>query len=138
MQTDLDDFDPLSTTTTRRMLKDAIKSRSPNVKVPENTSLGDLRLLYKEHIDPDLLLLPELQFVRNLHIVKVNDLKGHTIGHLRFALQCHASKVFIHSIGLHCPTCLDLYIQFVLEGEVDPDRLLESFHYSMITDMGLE
>lgn len=129
------DFDPMSASTTRRMLQNFLKSRVPTVKVPTHTSLSGLRLLYKQHIDTDLPVAREPHFTRTPRILKLSALKGQTIQHLQFALQCHAPEVFIHTMGMTRPVCLALYNKFLLEGIVEPGSLIEGLHYSIITDL---
>lgn len=130
METDQDDFDPLSAP--RRMLKEILQRRAPAINIPESTTIHGLRLLYKEHIDKDLVLPLDNEFTREPRVIKASSLKVKTLEQLRFALQCHAPHVFIHTTPMTRLVCVDLYILFVLEGEVAPGRLVQGYHYSII------
>ncbi|EGG11034.1 uncharacterized protein MELLADRAFT_92470 [Melampsora larici-populina 98AG31] len=133
MDTEEDDFDPLASTTTRRMLKEVLQRRAPSVNITSDTKIDGLRRLYKQHIDPDLNLPESSEFTKAPRAVKQHALKGHTIEHLRFALQCKNPEVFIHNAGLNRSVCLALYIKFICEGTVEPGVLIEGFHYSIVT-----
>ncbi|EGG08155.1 uncharacterized protein MELLADRAFT_105101 [Melampsora larici-populina 98AG31] len=135
MDTDEDDFDPLASSTTRRMLKEVIQRRAPHAHIASVAKIDGLRRLYKQYIDPDLQLPKSTEFTRKPRAVKEKALKGLTIEQLRFAIQARSPEVFIHTVGLTRPICLALYIKFVGEGAVEPDILIEGFHYSIIEDI---
>ncbi|EGG07283.1 uncharacterized protein MELLADRAFT_105781 [Melampsora larici-populina 98AG31] len=114
--TEEDDFDPMASTTTRCMLKEVLQRRAPSVNIPSIAKIDGLRRLYKEHINPDLKLPEVTEFTKAPRALKEKALKGHTIEHLRFALQCKNPEVFIHTAGLDRPVCLASYIKFICEG----------------------
>ncbi|EGF97675.1 uncharacterized protein MELLADRAFT_84538 [Melampsora larici-populina 98AG31] len=137
METDQDDknldFNPLGRKTTRKMLLDAIKRKAPNAPVPTNARRNGLLLLYKEHVDKDLVIPGQTETIRKPGVLKANAVSGEDSEELRLALQCYAPQVFVHSIPMTHQVLVDCYLQFILAAKLEPGALIAGFHYSIIS-----
>ncbi|EGG00612.1 uncharacterized protein MELLADRAFT_93098 [Melampsora larici-populina 98AG31] len=129
------DFDPLHRRTTRAMLSQAILSRRPGYSIASDARIDQILILYKAFVDPDLLLPVNREFIHKPKCLTADKARQKTIEYLRFALQCHAPHIFVHSVSLTHPLLLDLYIKFVIEDPVPDGRLVCGYHYSEISDM---
>ncbi|EGG04008.1 uncharacterized protein MELLADRAFT_65217 [Melampsora larici-populina 98AG31] len=130
IETDLGDFDPL--TAPQRVLKEAIQRKKPGLTIPAGVNSHSLHLLYKAYIDPDLVVPEAKEFAHRPRHLDIGGIKSKTIEQLRFSLQCHAPQVFIHLTPFNRTVCVDLYIKFVIEEDVEPGRLIPGFHYTII------
>ncbi|EGF98949.1 uncharacterized protein MELLADRAFT_95010 [Melampsora larici-populina 98AG31] len=129
------DFDPLSRHTTRAMLCDAIHSRCPGVTIRQDARVDQVLVLYKAHVDPDLVLPFSKEFSCKPKTLAAGKAHKKTIEFLRFSLQCHAPYIFVHSVGLVHPVLVDLYIKFVCEEDVPEGRVISGYHYSQVSDL---
>lgn len=126
------DFDPLGRHTTRAMLCDTIHSRCPGVTVRQDARINQVLVLYKAHVDPDLVLPVRKEFSCKPKILAPEKADNRTIEFLRFSLQCHAPYIFIHSAGLVNAVLVDLYIKFVCDEDVPKGRVILGYHYSQV------
>ncbi|EGG01750.1 uncharacterized protein MELLADRAFT_66844 [Melampsora larici-populina 98AG31] len=127
------DFNPLGRKTTRKMLLDAIKRKAPNVPIPTSARRGGLLLLYKQHVDKDLVIPGQTETIRKPSVLKANAVSGEDSEELRLALQCYAPQVFVHSIPMTHQVLVDCYLQFILAAKLEPGALVAGFHYSIIS-----
>ncbi|EGF97281.1 uncharacterized protein MELLADRAFT_70096 [Melampsora larici-populina 98AG31] len=127
------DFDPLSRKTTRQMLVGAISKKVGKFLIPDIARIDHLLWLFKAKVDKDLRLPQKPEFSQRPRVLKEDRLKGETVEELRHALQVYAPHIFVYSIALR-PSCLiDLYVKFVIEGNLPPERTpVLGFHYAVI------
>ncbi|EGF98212.1 uncharacterized protein MELLADRAFT_96084 [Melampsora larici-populina 98AG31] len=128
------DFDPLHRRTTRAMLTAAILSQRPGTTIASDARIDQILILYKKYVDPDLVLPANTEYSRKPKHLPVAKAAKKTMEYLRFALQCHAPNIFVHSIAMTHPMLVDLYIKFVAEEDVPEGRLVYGYHYSKIDD----
>lgn len=114
------DFNPLGRKTTRKMLSEAIKRKAPNVPIPGAARRDGILLLYQEHVDAGLVIPGQTKTARRPHHVKPHEVKDQDMEDLRFALQCHAPNVFIHSTPMTHQVLVDCYLHFLLEEKIPP------------------
>lgn len=126
------DFNPMSRKTTRKMLSDAIKRKAPTVTIPAAARLDGLLLLYQEHVDRGLVIPGQVETVRKPHFLSADAVEGQDMEVIRFALQCHAPHVFVHTIPMTHDVLVNCYLKFILEESVKPGCLVRGFHYSII------
>lgn len=126
------DFNPLGRKTTSKMLLEAIKRRVPNIPIPSSSRRDGLLLLYQAHVDKDLVIPGQTDTVKKPRYVQASLVADEDMEELRFALQCHAPNVFIHSIPMTHQVLVDCYLHFLLEEPVKPGSLVCGFHYSII------
>lgn len=126
------DFNPLGRKTTRKMLSEAIKRKAPNAIIPGAARRDGLLLLYQAHVDPGLVIPGQTQSVRRPHHVKPHAVQDEDMEDLRFALQCHAPNIFIHSNLMTHQVLVDCYLHFLLDEKIPPGSLVRGFHYSII------
>lgn len=137
MQTDdpPSDFNPLSRKTKRSDIVAVILKKTPGFIIPENARIDQLLWLYKSKVDPDLMLPKKTEFSQIPHPLALERVEKATTEELRHALQGHAPHIFVHSIALNSPCLVNLYIQFVLEGQLPANRVpVLGFHYAIIDD----
>ncbi|EGG02484.1 uncharacterized protein MELLADRAFT_91305 [Melampsora larici-populina 98AG31] len=128
------DFDPLHRRTTREMLAGAIMSANPKAVILPGSRIDQLLVLFKKHVDPDLILPANTEFIRKPMVMSIEKARQTPIESLRFALQCHAPQIFVHSIAMTRPHLASLYIKFVAEEADTDDLLVEGYHYSVVVD----
>lgn len=138
METDQDpksqlDFNPLGRKTTRKMLMEAIKRKAPHVPIPPAARRDGLVLLYQAHVDKDLVIPGQTEFIKKPHYLKPNAVADEDMEDLRLSLQCHAPNVFIHSAPMTHQVLVDCYLHFLLEEPINPGALIRGFHYSIIS-----
>ncbi|KAH9822218.1 hypothetical protein DFH28DRAFT_1078520 [Melampsora americana] len=128
------DFDPLHRRTTRAMLTAAILHQRPGTVIASDARIDQILILYKKYVDPDLVLPANTEFSRKPQFLSAAKAAKKTMEYLRFALQCHAPNIFVHSIAMNHPMLVDLYVKLVAEEEVPEGRLVPGYHYSKIAD----
>ncbi|EGF99540.1 uncharacterized protein MELLADRAFT_112584 [Melampsora larici-populina 98AG31] len=119
--------------TTRQMLVGAISKKVGKFLIPDIARIDHLLWLFKAKVDKDLRLPQKPEFSQRPRVLKEDRLKGETVEELRHALQVYAPHIFVYSIALR-PSCLiDLYVKFVIEGNLPPERTpVLGFHYAVI------
>ncbi|EGG00876.1 uncharacterized protein MELLADRAFT_111471 [Melampsora larici-populina 98AG31] len=126
MDTDDDpntDFNPLARKTTRKMLTEAIKRKVPSIHIPAAARRDGLLVLYKQHVDKDLVLPGEIGTIRKPHLIKPNAVENQDMEDLRLAIQCHAPTVFVHTIPMTHKVLVNCYMHFVHGVKLDPGTL---------------
>ncbi|EGG08503.1 uncharacterized protein MELLADRAFT_84682 [Melampsora larici-populina 98AG31] len=137
MQTDQPsrkDFNPLARRTKRADLVHAILQAKPKTVIPTSARGDGLLYLYKEHVDPDLVIPGYTKFIKPPNVVRRAEVNTLFMEDLRLTLQDQAPHVFVHSIPMTHPVLVNLYIKFVLEEEVEPGLLVCGFHYSLLRE----
>ncbi|EGG00473.1 uncharacterized protein MELLADRAFT_111819 [Melampsora larici-populina 98AG31] len=129
------DFDPLHRRTTRGMLIGAILAADPKAEIRDGSRIDQLLILYKAHVDKDLILPANHEFTRKPMIMSAAKACQTPIENLRFAIQCHAPQIFVHSIAMTRPILANLYIKFVRDEKVPPLSIIEGYHYSVVAEM---
>lgn len=135
MQTDhkpRKDFNPLSGKVKRQDLIDIILEADSKVIIPKGATNDGLIYLYKEHVDKDLHIPWQTEYIKSPSVVQHPHVKSLLMEKLRLTLQDHAPHVYVHSIPISHTVLVNLYIKFVLEEEVAPGLLVRGFHYSLL------
>ncbi|EGG12200.1 uncharacterized protein MELLADRAFT_89342 [Melampsora larici-populina 98AG31] len=126
------DFNPLSRRVRKDQLVTAVLDSRPVTTIPKNSDIGSLLYLYREHVDKDLKIPGDSEFVRPPNVVHRDNVKELLMEELRMSLQEHAPHVFIHSTPMSHTVLVNLYIKFVLDEPVEPGMVVRGFHYSLL------
>ncbi|EGF97216.1 uncharacterized protein MELLADRAFT_87246 [Melampsora larici-populina 98AG31] len=132
MQTDRKDFNPLSRRVKRQELIDVILETDRKVIIPNGVTNDGLLLLYKQHVDKDLNIPWQVEYIKPPNIVQRPQVKTLLMEELRLTLQDRAPHVYVHSTPMSHAVLVNLYIKFVLDEEVAPGLLVRGFHYSLL------
>lgn len=135
MQTDnpiRKDFNPLSRRVKREQLVTAILDARPSTAIASDADIGSLLYLYRAHVDKDLQIPGDTEYVRSPNVVTREMVKDLLKEELRMSLQDRAPHVFIHARAMTHPNLVNLYIKFVLDEEVESGVLVRGFHYSLL------
>lgn len=128
----LKDFNPTSRRVKKQDLVDVILEAKPTAIIPKGTKNDALLYLYKEHVDNDLKLPGQTQFIRPPNVVQRAQVHGLLMEELRLTLQDLAPHVFIHLNPMTHTVLVNLYIKFVIDEEVEPGVLVRGFHHSLL------
>lgn len=127
------DFDPLSTT--NNTLKAFIKKRAPpRFKFSPAATRDALLVLYKKFVSSDLVLPKSDKYTKSPRLLTKNAISKLTIEDLQFGLHCHAPHVFIHHALMHRDDYVSLYLYFLLDDETAAEKVIEGYHYSIVSD----
>lgn len=126
------DFHPLSRRVKKEQLITAILDARPRTVIPKTSDTGSLLYLYRAHVDNDLQIPGESEFVRPPKVVPCELVGDLLMEELRMTLQDCAPHVFIHSTPMSHAVLVNLYMMFVLDEPVASGMLVRGFHYSLL------
>ncbi|EGG00617.1 uncharacterized protein MELLADRAFT_93113 [Melampsora larici-populina 98AG31] len=124
------DFNPLSRRVKKDQLATAILDSRPITVIPAGADIRGLLYLYREHVDKDLIIPGDSEFIRTPSVVHRDMVKDLVMEELRMTLQERAPHVYIHSVPMSHTVLVNLYIMFVLGEPVEPGML--STHTSFL------
>ncbi|EGG10124.1 uncharacterized protein MELLADRAFT_94493 [Melampsora larici-populina 98AG31] len=119
------DFNPLSRRVKKEQLSTVILDSRPITVIPAGADIRGLLYLYREHVDKDLNIPGDSEFIRTPSVVPRDLVKDLVMEELRMTLQERAPHVFIHSVPMSHTVLANLYIMFVLGEPVEPESLIE-------------